>query len=502
MSYFIVNIDFRNFGSVYGAYAYILSIIEAVLIISIYVSPILLRFAGCLSINHDCEEQVTRKFFLESLLITFGTFLIMYIIYYPGAFSPDSMSQYGQAAGFKDYNDWHPVLHTLFAFTLPLKVTGGWIGSIVLFQIIIFSLALAYMAYTLAEFGNIKYARLFLLYILINPATLGISMYPWKDVSFSVFAMLAMTFAVRVYFSGGEWLKSPSHVIIFVLIMGAATIFRHNAVLFTLPLLIAVMLYVSSWKKKFLLAAGFALIIFLVRVPLYSHLKVQSPGYRVLETTQLPMTVIGDAITKTPEKIDKDILDFAYKAVPEETWRKYYITGTFLSVKYKNMNFDVIESAGYMKILNMMMRCFRDSFMASLKGMLALTDMVFGVTGSANWIIIPSVYVNSYGIEQHGIRFMHKLFVIYSQITRLFFKHIFWHIGVLLLISIIFTLAKVKFRTKSGWEKLFLVIPLFIHDYGTMLFIGGNDFRYFYCSYLVLPLVLLVLLVNDNIRHN
>ena len=491
MSYFIVNMDLRKFGR-----AYIISLAEVILIISIYICPKLLKFAEGLSIHYDDEEKVTRKFFIEALLISFAVFFSMYIIYYPGAFSPDSIDQYGQAAGFRNYKDWHPVLHTLFAFTLPLKISGGWIGSIVLFQIIVFSLALAYMAYTLTEFGNIKYARLFLLYILINPATLGISMYPWKDVSFAVFAMLAMCFAVRVYFSGGEWLKSPLHMIIFLLVIVAATIFRHNAILFTLPLLIAVIFYVSR-KKKFLLAAGFVLIIFLVRGPLYSCLNVSSPGYRV-EPAFFPMTVIGNAVTQTPERIDKDITDFAYKFLPKDEWQKHYVTGNFLSVAFRKVNWEVVKSVGYIKILNMMFRCFKESHMASLKGLLALTDMVFGIAGRVDWLIIPGIHTNSYGIKQNGISFMQTLFIYYIRFSRMFLKHIFWHIGVLLLITLIFTLVKLNLCTKSGWQKLSFVIPLFMHDYGTMLFIGGNDFRYFYCTYLVMPLLCLILLVKES----
>lgn len=125
---------------------------------------------------------------------------------------------------------------------------------------------------------------------------------------FAVFAMLAMSFTVRVYFSNGEWLKKPGHMIIFLLVIAAATIFRHNAILFTLPLLIAVMFY-ALLRRKILLSAGFVLIIFFVRGPLYSSLNAEKPGYRITETTGAAITIMGNAVKETPDNIDNDIVN-------------------------------------------------------------------------------------------------------------------------------------------------------------------------------------------------
>lgn len=493
MSYFIVNVNFYS-----PSHIYIFSVAELLLITLIFVCPKLLRFTEELLINIE-PDVVTlttsqkKRFFIQAFFVSFFIFFIMYIAYYPGGFSDDQISQYSQAVNSK-YDDWHPVLQTLFAFTLPLKLSGGWIGSIILFQIVIFSLALAYTSYTIAEYGYIKYAKFFLFYIMINPVTLGISLFAFKGVSFAIFAMLAMTFAVHIYFSKGQWLNNAFHMVIFLVVIVTATIFRHNAILFTLPLLIAVMLYVS-WKKKFLLVAGFLFIIFLVRWPLYSYLKVTEPDLRVVETTGLPMTIIGDAVHETPQNIDKDILDFAYKLVPPEIWEKNYKTGAFASVKYFNFkHLQFIEEAGYAKIFNMMLRCIIQSPIASLKGFCACTDIVYGIAGHIDYPIIPFVSQEGYGIEIKGIPFLQLIFEIYVKLTRGFLKHIFWHVGVLLLVLLVLALIKV-----NNMQKLFLVLPLFTYDFGTMLFLHANDFRYFYCTYLVAPLVYLVLLLRNKV---
>ena len=59
--------------------------------------------------------------FLITMFLTIGIMLIWISAYYPGSFSPDSIVQYGQALS-GEYNDWHPVWHTIVFFTLPLKI--------------------------------------------------------------------------------------------------------------------------------------------------------------------------------------------------------------------------------------------------------------------------------------------------------------------------------------------------------------------------------------------
>ena len=124
---------------------YIVSIAETILLALIYVCPILLRWAEKISIvpeNESLTKKDKIKIFLRAWMITLSAFFIMYLIFYPGGFSDDNIVQYAQAMGYMNYSDWHPVIHTLLMFTLPLKLTGGWAGSINLLQIIIFSLSL------------------------------------------------------------------------------------------------------------------------------------------------------------------------------------------------------------------------------------------------------------------------------------------------------------------------------------------------------------------------
>jgi len=468
---------------------YLVYLAGVMLFVSLYVCPKILRRAESLSLKTESESftgNEKRKFFFMLLLASFGIFFAMYITFYPGGFSPDSLDQYAQAVGIKKYNDWHPAIHTLFSFTLPLKISGGWLGSIVLFQIVLASLSLSYMALTLAEYGSRKYAALFLAYILVNPVTLGILMYPWKDVAFAVSAMLSMTFALRVYFSGGKFLR-PANIFLFIVFISSATLFRHNAVLFTFPLLLAVLFYAGK-KQKAVIVTGCCVFVLAVKFILYPYLGVEKPGYRIVETTCAPMTVIANAVYEAPEKLDSDIQSFIYEVAPKEKWQELYAVGSYNNVKWNGINKNAIEEAGYAKILGMTLRCLKKAPLESLRGFAALTDMVYGICGSVDWVLLPYVHENDYGMEAGGISILQRVFFFGMNVTRVFLKHLFWHIGVMLLIIIIFILAK------SDWRKFFLSVPILAYDFGTMLFLGGNDFRFFWCTYLVFPLVLLVLL--------
>ena len=406
MAYAIVYVDI---GSVeMKRKFYVISVAETILIISIYICPKLLTWAENKTIRYETITQKEKtKFFLKTWLITFGIFFVMYIIFYPGGMPPDCVGQYSQAIGVNRYNDHHPVFHTLFVFTLPLKLTGGWIGSINLFQIIIFSFSLACMAYTLIEYSNHSYAKFFLIYIMLNPVILNMSVIPVKDTPFAIASLLLMIFAARTYFTNGKWLDIK-HSIIFVLVMTACTLFRHNAILFTLPLLFAVSLYIKK-RQAVLMLVCFLSLIYLIRYPLYESLNVERPvNNRQIETLGLPITIIGNAVKEAPEKLDDEVLDFAYSVMPDELWKKYSnIYLGFNSVKFilndtklteeeraalaGKVDIQSIERAGWKKILRLTFLCFKEAPLESLRGMLAITNMVHGITGIAYGTFAPIV---------------------------------------------------------------------------------------------------------------
>ena len=369
----------------------------------------------------------------------------------------------------------------------------------------IFSLAFAYMLLTLAEYGNRKYSRYIHIYTLINPVTI-IVLFPTKDVLFAVFAMLSFTCSVRIYFTDGEWLKNLKNSCMLIIFLTFTTIFRHNAILFTLPLVLAILLYAGR-KQKFFVIAGCCAVVFVIRGVLYPYLGVEKPKYRVIETTGLPMTIIANAVYEAPEKLDKDIIDFFSKAAPKGNWKNdYSMMHAYSSIKHTNIDFEFIEESGPAKILGIAFRCLIQAPFASLRGFAALTDLVYGIfgvvqTNTIGWAQTSpqtNTHENNYGIEDEGIKPLELVLIYYNLASRVIFKQIFWHVGVFLLLTLIFMLAKLSFKSKLDIKRLCLVLPIFAYDFGTMFFLTTSDFRFFWCTYLVIPLVLLLLLREDR----
>lgn len=471
MAYVIVYVDISSYEA--RRRLYIVSIAEVILLALIYICPRLLRLAERLRIVHQDNtfpENCRRRFFLKTWLITFTVLFIMYLVFYPGGFTPDNVSQYAQASGIIGYDDWHPVLHTLIFYTLPLKLSGGWTGSIVLFQILVFSSAFAYVLCILADYGNVIYAKLVMIYTLISPASLGFLLFPLKDSAMAMTCMLLMAFTVRIYFSGGAWLDDVRHVALFGVILSAATLFRHNAVLFTLPLLLVIMYYTRGLRRA-LLPVIFVVLLLIVKIPLYSWLNVQKPGYRQFEMLGIPIAVISEAAEKAPDMLDKDILDFA-----------------------DDLTKDKVEETGYASILEMSYRCMKSAPMICIKRVLDVTDMVYGVAGIFIGGNVPYIRDNPYGLEIKGIPFLQRIFWYYSYGSVVTMKHIFWHLGVLHLAVIVMLLAKFTLR------KLFIVLPMFMYNFGTMLLLKIDDFRFFYYSLLIAPLLILILLREDSVK--
>ncbi|MBQ8691767.1 MAG: hypothetical protein IJ520_01320 [Synergistaceae bacterium] len=118
------------------------------------------------------------------------------------------------------------------------------------------------------------------------------------------------------------------------------------------------------------------------------------------------------------------------------------------------------------------------------KGFAALTNLVYGVVGYTGSLTLPS----KKNVKDHAFR---EFIMEINKNLQLILSPLFGRIGVINLIILICLLAKFKFK------KLFLALPLFTYNFGTMLLLSGEDFRFFYYSLAIMPALILILL-NDR----
>ena len=161
----------------------------AVLLVTAVLGPVVLRLlSGCNACPREQQETPVLKRVLVNgcfYLIPLAVFLFYFIACYPGGWSDDSFNQYTQAIQ-NQYSDWHPALHTLLAFKLPLTLTGGWVGSVVLLQTLCFCGAIGYACQVIRKHFGVLPAVLAMVWILLNPMVMMTAMHPWKDVGFAI----------------------------------------------------------------------------------------------------------------------------------------------------------------------------------------------------------------------------------------------------------------------------------------------------------------------------
>lgn len=449
-------------------------------------------------------RTVKCKVFFMTLFVTMGIMLIWILAYYPGSFSGDSIDQYGQALN-ASYNNWHPAWHTIVFFTLPLKIFGT-PASIVIIQNIYFSIVMGYLALTIYEIGGLRVTVISILYILMNPYTGYIMLYPWKDVGFALTGLFCTVFAVRLILMEKKTSKTWK-IIVFGVIWASATIFRHNAILYTAPLLIALFMTVNrkTWIRITVISV---MSLLMIKIPVYRAFHVTKPTARVLESTGLPLTIIGNVIKETPWLMDQELSEFAYSIASQELWEEKYQCGNFNSIKWNGAETFAVDEAGYAKVLKLTLKCFKISPRASVKAFLALTDMVYGFeTGLEGNVFFSDISENKYGIEypsdsgkvNTGLRIATSSYS--SFINSTIFKY-FRTYGICLFVLLVIFLGKLKFMSWNSWKKVFLVVPLFVYDFGTMLLLTGPDSRFFFITFLVTPILVVYALNKGENEDN
>ena len=470
-------------------------IFMAVLVGSVYICPLVLNSGELININIKRMELNRKEKVLWPLFFFTLSFIVLffwYLAYYPGFFSNDAIYQYGQAISGV-YTDWHPAIQTFFTYTVPLKITGR-ADSIVLFQIIEFSCVLAYMTYTFFQYGQRKIAVISLLFILLSPVTGLMMMNPWKDVSLAIGSTLIMVFGFRIYYSNGIWFDKRGRIFTFALILAITTIFRHNAVLFTLPLLIAVLLCVWNKEKCLKIILYYLIILVLIKDPIYHTLNVQEEKFQQVELLGVPLSMLGNVAKEAPDAFDQETAEFIFSIAPKEDWKSLYQCGNYNSIKWgSNTNGNVIEETGVVPILEMTVRTLFREPKASLKGMLALTDLVYAIDGPIDWEIGKWVVENDFGIASRSIIGREGLDNYIEICKNSVFRYIFFYIGLINLIILASILCKCNFKDRNDWKKALFGISILLYNFGTMLLLSGNDFRFFYLAFPVCPVILMIL---------
>lgn len=266
------------------------------------------------------EQLFKNKNLFWYVLIIILCWMPLFLIFFPGFISVDSVVQIRQAIGEGVWSNWHPVLYTLF-IALPVNIGKSVFGDLTagialatITQMVILSLIFGYIVKWSIKKTTRKWIGICLLvFFALCPVVACYSITIWKDVLFS--ALFALLF-IKIY----DLLDSKSRMdiltfgnIIVVLVLTVLVGFlRNGGVLIMLALGIALFVYYKKSRK--VIGLGFAAIILLTMLIqgfLYDVLGIT--GSPFMESMSVPAQQFGYVVKSgnMPEEVEKELSKFA-----------------------------------------------------------------------------------------------------------------------------------------------------------------------------------------------
>lgn len=400
---------------------------------------------------------------------------------WPGGVSYDASNQWRQAH-CGEFNNWHPVFHTLLIW-LATRVCDSYpfaVGA----QIAAFSLAMSYLTATLHRRGVPAWLALGAhALVCASLPVRNTLMYLGKDSAMTAGVLVLTAQAVNMLHTRGAWLARPRNAAAFGLTLAAVTLVRHNAILWTLPLLLcALACFPAGRRGAALAAAAAALAVLLVRGPLYGALDVVYPDNTTEESVGVPMTILWDIRSQDPEALDAETAAFLSELAPGEAWRDTYRLHSYNSIKF-TYDRELIARRSPGEILSMAARAALASPRVAFEAVNGVTGLVWDVTGQGrgyetvrNSGDLPEARYGRATLNGLG---QAALAVIDAPLEWAPVRWLTENIGVQLLLMLLVALWALYRR---GTDALLPVLPALVYDLGTMLLLCGDDARFFQCS--------------------
>lgn len=247
-----------------------------------------------------------------------------FFAFYPAIMNFDVINQWEQVTS-KNFNDWHPVFHSLYLFFIQYLGSGK-LSSVSAAQIIFL---LAIFSYLIFVFQRIKISHAAIIgltiYFAFFPLIGLYNMTLWKDTPFSFCMLLLTIFNIQIFLSNGKWLDSRTHRGFLIACLVGVALFRHNGILPAILFILSLLLICRSyWKIISTVTLTFFLVILVIKYPLYEVLNVpsHSKDKRILNSIPCIYT-IGSIVTagRTISSEEENILT---GFMPMATWRDKY----------------------------------------------------------------------------------------------------------------------------------------------------------------------------------
>ena len=447
-----------------------------------------------------CEAKVIKKFtfkrkinvFLGASLIIFLCFLPYFLIYYPGLFTNDSISELNMIVNnFSTISDHHTVIHLLF-MTIPYKLGMAIFNNtviacslITLTQMIIMSLIFGKFISFLYKRGVNKYILFFvLLYFTILPVHAFYSISNWKDVIFSGLVLLLTMELVKLLEKKTITFRNSYT---FIIISILTVFFRNNAIyMYIILAIITLIVFRKQIKTIGLMLLIVFVVYFGVKGPIYSYFNVKSSSST--EYLAIPLQQLGRMAYKGVEFTEEEE-ELINELIPLETLRNSYNPEIVDSIKFNDeYNKEVFEEnkLTYLKLWASL--CFKHFSVASEAYL--ISTLGYWYPNIDYWTVVTKIDKNDIGLTDSSL----LPEAVKEATNHLTTKEIpvfnfSWSIG--LCIWLIFIAFMVAIKRKNI-RSLYIFVPV-IGIWLTMMVATPvfAEFRYIYSAFTCLPLLLL-----------
>ena len=444
----------------------------------------------------DSFPRLRRFFPLIAFAVTFGYLLLWLIAYYPGGFCVDNIFQLSQAY-YGYFDNWHPVLHTWVFFWIPLQIYPHSV-SITLFQILLFCLAVGYLYRVLCRRGSPMWFIIgSWLFLILNCHTMSLMISPLKDSALGIVSLVVFTQLIEIYETQGQWLKKWHHFLVFTVVCFLASGVRHNGILLIAPLYIILFIFQKEARKPVLFSAALVLFgIWFMNGPIMFWDRICPPSNRQMEVLGMPMTILSSVYMKDRSVLSPEAIRFLDSLTTQEEWNTVFQFGNFNSIKFVSSLplADRIEQEGTAAILKYTAEAISRSPIWSTKAFITLTreiwDPLSNVGGYTPYC--SDIVIDGIGVTFEGNQALAQILTVWGETTDSLFLSLFTkNVGMMILIAMFTAVANVG-RGKLG--RAFMIFPMLIYDFGTMLLLTGGDFRFFHFSFvIIIPLLYLIL---------
>lgn len=438
------------------------------------------------------------SYFLLGFVSSFVLYEVILMISYPGSINQDNIDQLRQITSHK-FADWHPYLHTLVLWAI-YQIHNSY-GFIIFAQIFIFSLACGYLILTLAKHGFPRWGILLsLLYIILNPQNQQLMLFATKDHGVTIGMLCLVSMMINIIFSNGLWIKKQKNLIAFACCVTLITFFRHNAIFLTFPILILAPLIFTAVRKQMLISIGICFVMMCyLKFILPSQLNViRTSGQEYGECLGIPLTTILNVRKLSPNKLNEEADLFLDQFTNQEFFERNYRLGSYNSIKWERETIEAVSKTNLRQVLNIFYTTIENAPLESIQAIAQLTRIVWDIRGNINLLMGSYIHENGLGIVRSK-RFEES----FNKLTRIQIDfnlsiHYFFNLGFLILILILFSYFSYPAR---GGQIFWLVIPILLHNFGTMLLLSGEDLRYFNFNYhTTIPICLTAFAISKTNR--